>query len=68
MSSPRFDVWCRACGCKMQLRRGKFGEFWGCTGYPACKNTLNKRDAAINHILPEDEEDPPNLDWDPKDD
>jgi ssDNA-binding Zn-finger/Zn-ribbon topoisomerase 1 len=50
-----YDVWCRACGCIMKLRRGKFGEFWGCTGFPHCKNTLNKRDAALNYILDDEE-------------
>lgn len=29
--------------CKKPLRRieGKMGPFWGCTGYPECKTTLN---------------------------
>ena len=32
---------CSICGRRMTLRNGKFGEFWGCTGYPNCKNTIN---------------------------
>lgn len=50
------EVWCRLCGCLMRLRRGKFGEFYGCTAYPRCKNTTSLRDAA-------DEFDPPNDNW-----
>lgn len=39
----------------MKLRDGKYGEFWGCTGYPICKNTMTKRDAALEIIKEEDE-------------
>jgi DNA topoisomerase I len=28
---------CPECGKPMQLRRSRFGAFWGCTGYPECK-------------------------------
>lgn len=41
----------------MKLRSGKFGEFWGCTGYPQCKATMSKRDAALEVIEPDREED-----------
>jgi DNA helicase-2/ATP-dependent DNA helicase PcrA len=27
------------CGAEMVLRSGKFGQFWGCSTYPRCKNT-----------------------------
>ena len=30
---------CPNCGKPMRLRKGKFGEFWGCTGYPDCKTS-----------------------------
>lgn len=34
---------CEKCGRPMKLREGRFGEFWGCTGYgikeDQCKNT-----------------------------
>ena len=30
---------CDKCGALMIKRRGKFGEFWGCTAFPKCKNT-----------------------------
>ncbi len=32
---------CSDCGKEMVLRDGKYGEFWGCKGYPDCKNTEN---------------------------
>jgi DNA helicase-4 len=37
---------CDICGRPMKLRHGKYGEFWGCTGYgikdDQCKNTNKK--------------------------
>jgi len=32
---------CSICGSRMVIRKGKYGEFWGCMGYPNCKNTIN---------------------------
>ena len=29
---------CELCGKPMQLKRGRFGAFYGCSGYPECKN------------------------------
>jgi DNA topoisomerase-1 len=29
---------CELCGRPMSLRRSRFGVFYGCTGYPECKN------------------------------
>ncbi len=29
---------CELCGKPMQLRRGRFGPFYGCSGYPECRN------------------------------
>jgi DNA topoisomerase-1 len=29
---------CEVCGRPMQLRRSRYGVFYGCTGYPECKN------------------------------
>lgn len=31
---------CIRCGKKMNYRNGKFGHFYGCSGYPNCKYTL----------------------------
>lgn len=33
---------CPKCGNALRLRNGKYGEFWGCTGYPDCRFTMNK--------------------------
>jgi DNA topoisomerase-1 len=29
---------CELCGKEMALKKGRFGSFYGCTGYPDCKN------------------------------
>jgi DNA topoisomerase I len=29
---------CELCGKPMALKKGRFGSFYGCTGYPECKN------------------------------
>ena len=41
------EVWCESCGCLMRLRKGKFGEFYGCTAYPTCRNTKSLQDAEL---------------------
>lgn len=38
------ELYCPKCGCLMKVRDGKFGKFYGCTGYPKCMNTFNMRD------------------------
>ncbi len=30
---------CPVCGKALRLRTGKFGSFYGCSGYPACRHT-----------------------------
>lgn len=32
---------CPKCGQPMKKRNGRFGEFWGCSGYPNCRYTEN---------------------------
>jgi DNA topoisomerase-1 len=32
------DVACDQCGKPMAVKRGRYGKFLGCTGYPECKN------------------------------
>lgn len=32
---------CPRCGCPMVKRSGRYGEFYGCTGYPQCRYTQN---------------------------
>ena len=35
---------CPSCGQPLQRRKGKYGYFWGCTGYPECRTILNDQD------------------------
>jgi ssDNA-binding Zn-finger/Zn-ribbon topoisomerase 1 len=35
---------CPECGQPMRLRKGKTGQFWGCTAYPTCKKTQPLKD------------------------
>ncbi len=39
------SVLCPKCKQPMALRSGKMGDFYGCTGYPACNGIVNMRDA-----------------------
>jgi DNA topoisomerase-3 len=32
---------CPACGKAMNRRKGKYGDFWGCSGFPGCKTIVN---------------------------
>jgi DNA topoisomerase-1 len=38
------DTVCDKCGKPMVAKRGKFGEFLACSGYPDCKNTRSLND------------------------
>lgn len=38
-SDPPASKACDACGKPMKLRQGARGPFYGCTGYPQCRNT-----------------------------
>ena len=33
------DAVCKLCGKEMLIRKGRFGKFMACSGYPECKNT-----------------------------
>jgi DNA topoisomerase-1 len=35
------DFDCPSCGKKLLLRRGRFGEFFSCSGYPECKAAMD---------------------------
>ncbi len=37
---------CDKCGKPMVKRRSRYGAFWGCSGYPECKNILRTGPAA----------------------
>ncbi len=55
---------CELCGKDMALKRGRFGTFYGCTGYPDCKNIrkIDKKSGAtmttppveLDEICPKD--------------
>ena len=36
---PPAETFCDKCGKPMAVRRGRYGEFLACTGYPDCKTT-----------------------------
>lgn len=33
---------CPKCGNPMKMRKGKFGNFYGCSKYPSCKGTRDE--------------------------
>ena len=45
---------CELCGKDMALKRGRFGAFYGCTGYPECKNIrkIDKKSGATTQVAP----------------
>ncbi|GAK58540.1 DNA topoisomerase I [Candidatus Vecturithrix granuli] len=38
-TEPETQEMCEKCGKPMILKRGRYGEFLACSGYPECKNT-----------------------------
>ncbi|HEY0080032.1 MAG TPA: type I DNA topoisomerase [Pyrinomonadaceae bacterium] len=48
---------CDLCGKPMALKRGRFGQFLGCTGYPDCRNIrkINKSGTVAPAPIPLDE-------------
>jgi restriction system protein len=36
---PQKQLTCEQCGNQKVLRKGPRGEFYGCSGYPKCRNT-----------------------------
>jgi DNA topoisomerase I len=47
---------CPKCGKDVLVRRGRLGEFLGCTGYPRCKWTSNFTRDAQGNLTPVDRE------------
>ncbi|MEP6901579.1 MAG: type I DNA topoisomerase, partial [Actinomycetota bacterium] len=45
---------CELCGKPMALKKGRFGSFYGCTGYPECKNIrkIDKKSGATVTVTP----------------
>ncbi|MBA2339154.1 MAG: type I DNA topoisomerase [Pyrinomonadaceae bacterium] len=51
---------CELCGKPMALKRGRFGQFLGCTGYPECRNIrkISKSGVVAAAPIPLDEKCP----------
>jgi DNA topoisomerase-1 len=49
---------CPNCGRPMTLKRGRFGQFYACTGYPDCKTTRRLDQVEKKPDLPLDEQCP----------
>lgn len=43
---PEDKLYCPLCGSEMNLKAGRWGPFYSCSGYPSCKFTANLRGAA----------------------
>ncbi|MBU5689599.1 MAG: topoisomerase DNA-binding C4 zinc finger domain-containing protein [Candidatus Aenigmatarchaeota archaeon] len=41
---------CKKCGAMMVVKKGKYGSFWGCIGYPLCDNTVSLKEAFLKTI------------------
>ena len=56
------EIACEKCGRPMVLKRGRFGEFMACSGYPECRNTkriVKSADSVkVKHDIPLDEKCP----------
>jgi DNA topoisomerase-1 len=48
-ASESAEETCELCGKPMAMKRGRFGPFLGCTGYPECKNIrrVSKKTGAV---------------------
>ena len=52
------DEYCQNCGRPMVLKKGRFGTFFACTGYPDCKTTKQIGGAQKKADVPLDEKCP----------
>jgi DNA topoisomerase I len=56
------EIQCEKCGKPMVLKRGRFGEFMACSGYPECRNTKRivktAQESIVKQDIPLDEECP----------
>ena len=52
------EEFCENCGRPMILKRGRFGQFYACSGYPDCKTTRQLGQAAKKPPVPTDEKCP----------
>lgn len=40
---PKETLLCPKCGAQLVKRSGRYGQFWGCSGFPNCRYTQNIR-------------------------
>ena len=56
------EIQCEKCGKPMVLKKGRFGEFMACSGYPECRNTKkivkSSEDFTVKQDVPLDEKCP----------
>ncbi|MFV0388165.1 MAG: type I DNA topoisomerase [Pyrinomonadaceae bacterium] len=43
---------CELCGKEMVLKRGRYGAFYGCTGYPECRNIRKITKGEVQTVAP----------------
>lgn len=53
-SSKAKEVECDKCGKPMVLKKGRFGEFMACSGYPECRNTKKIVKSAEESVVKQD--------------
>ena len=58
MQETTQEEYCENCGRPMVLKRGRFGQFMACTGYPDCKTTRRLDQAKKVPDIPLDEKCP----------
>jgi DNA topoisomerase I len=52
--SSQEETLCEKCGKPMVLKKGRFGEFMACSGYPECRNTKKIVKSAENITVKQD--------------
>ena len=61
-NAPAEEISCEKCSRPMVLKRGRFGEFMACSGYPECKNTKkivkSAESISVKQDIPLDEDCP----------
>ena len=50
------DSICELCGKPMIFKRGRYGQFLGCSGYPDCKNIKNMQKGKDGEMIPQETE------------
>jgi len=45
------NITCEKCGRRMALKRGRYGQFLACTGYPECDNTSKLTMAGVSALV-----------------